>query len=79
MCIRDRFDGEFESIEFKNVSFAYESNPEYVLKNVSFKINKNEKTAIVGYNGAGKSTLIKLILRLYKPTEGCLLYTSRCV
>lgn len=58
-------------IEFKNISFNYESNPEVMaLNNISMQIHKNEKIAIVGYNGAGKSTLIKLLLRLYEPTDG---------
>jgi ATP-binding cassette subfamily B protein len=48
-----------------------------VLKNVSFTIRKGEKTAIVGYNGAGKTTLIKLVMRLYDPTEGRILYNGR--
>jgi len=47
-----------------------ESEGTYALKNVSMKLNKGEKIAIVGYNGAGKTTLIKLVLRLYDPTEG---------
>ena len=46
------------------------------LKHVNLKICKNEKVAIVGYNGAGKTTLIKLILRLYDPTEGVILYNG---
>ena len=48
-----------------------------VLKNVCFTIRKGEKTAIVGYNGAGKTTLIKLVMRLYDPTEGRILYNGR--
>ena len=48
-----------------------------VLRNVSFTVRRGEKTAIVGYNGAGKTTLIKLILRLYDPTEGRILYNGR--
>ena len=48
-----------------------------VLKNVSFTVRKGEKTAIVGYNGAGKTTLIKLVMRLYDPTEGRILYNGR--
>ena len=55
-------------IEFKNVSFAYDNEP--VLKNISLTIKPGEKIAIVGYNGAGKTTLIKLLIRLYDPTEG---------
>ncbi len=51
--------------------------PSEALKNVSFKIGKGEKCALVGYNGAGKTTLIKLIMRLYDPTEGVILYNGR--
>ena len=57
-------------IEFKNVSFKYPSSNEWVLRNLSFTISSRKKTAIVGENGAGKTTIIKLILRLYDPTEG---------
>lgn len=48
-----------------------------VLRDVSFTIKRGEKTAIVGYNGAGKTTLIKLMMRLYDPTEGRILYNGR--
>ena len=47
-----------------------------VLRHVNLKISKGEKVAIVGYNGAGKTTLIKLIMRLYDPTEGEILYNG---
>ncbi|MBQ8164048.1 MAG: ABC transporter ATP-binding protein [Clostridia bacterium] len=70
----ERIPESFESLEFKNVSFAYKD--ELVLKNVSFKINKGERIAIVGYNGAGKTTLTKLIMRLYDVTEGEILYNG---
>ena len=46
------------------------------LKNISFKLTAGEKIAIVGYNGAGKTTLIKLMMRLYDPTEGEILYNG---
>ena len=59
----------FDSLEFKNVSFAYKDN-DYVLENVSFKVNKGERIAFVGYNGAGKTTTTKLIMRLYDVTSG---------
>jgi ABC-type multidrug transport system fused ATPase/permease subunit len=60
-------------IEFKNVSFRYpqqEKESPFVLKDLSFKINPGEKVAIVGINGAGKTTLIKLLCRVYDPSEG---------
>ena len=57
-------------IKLENVSFKYDGSDEYVLKNVTIELGKNEKIALVGHNGAGKSTLIKLLLRLYDPTEG---------
>lgn len=57
-------------IEFVNVSFKYPNTDRYVLKNVNIKIKSGEKLSIVGYNGAGKSTFIKLICRLYEPTDG---------
>lgn len=61
------------SIELNNVSFRYNEQSEYVIKNVSIKLDAREKLALVGYNGAGKTTLIKLIMRLYDPTEGTIL------
>jgi len=64
-------------IEFKNVSFKYPSkNPEtspWVFKDLNFTMNAGEKIGIVGQNGAGKSTLIKLMMRVYDPTEGSIL------
>jgi ATP-binding cassette subfamily B protein len=60
-------------IEFDNVSFRYpveEGESPLVLQNLSFTINPGEKIAIVGVNGSGKTTLIKLLCRIYDPTEG---------
>lgn len=57
-------------IEFKDVSFKYPSSDKWVLYHLSFTINSNKRIAIVGENGAGKTTIIKLLLRLYNPTEG---------
>lgn len=67
--IEKRSDNEYE-IEFKNVSFKYQKTNFYALKNVSFKFKIGESLAIVGMNGSGKTTLIKLLTRLYEPTEG---------
>lgn len=59
-----------DDIEFSNVSFKYPGTQKTVLHDLSFKINKDKVTAIVGENGAGKSTIIKLVAGLYEPTEG---------
>ena len=67
---------EFQSIEFRNVSFTYPDTTKEILKNVSFKITKGETIAIVGVNGAGKSTLVKLLLRFYDANEGEILYNG---
>lgn len=67
--IEKRSDNEYE-IEFKNVSFKYPKTNFYALKNISFKFKIGERLAIVGMNGSGKTTLIKLLTRLYEPTEG---------
>ena len=53
-----------------NVSFTYEGSETPTLRNISIRVGHGEKIALVGHNGAGKSTLIKLLLRLYDPTEG---------
>lgn len=58
------------SIEFKNISFKYQSGEEYIIKNLNLHINGGEKIAIVGANGAGKTTLIKLLCGMYFPEEG---------
>jgi ATP-binding cassette subfamily B protein len=60
-------------IEFRNVSFRYEGTDRWALRNVSLTIRPGEKVALVGRNGAGKTTLIKLLTRLYDPTEGQIL------
>ena len=68
---------EFDSLEFKNVSFRYPSAEKSTLENVSFKINKGETVALVGVNGAGKSTIVKLLLRFYDVTDGEILYNGK--
>jgi ATP-binding cassette subfamily B protein len=64
-----RSDFEYE-IEFKNVSFRYPDTEKFVLKNLNLKLRVGHKLAVVGRNGSGKSTMIKLLCRLYDPTEG---------
>lgn len=61
------------TIAFENVSFKYDGRDDMILKNVSFEIKPGEHIALVGENGAGKSTLIKLLMRIYDPTEGRIL------
>lgn len=58
------------TVEFKNVSFKYPDAEEYILRNISFKVNKGESVAFIGSTGSGKSTLINLIPRFYDATEG---------
>ena len=65
--------GAEHTIEFRNVSFAYPETKRLVLENVNLTIHSGESVVLVGLNGAGKSTLIKLLTRLYDPTEGAIL------
>ena len=64
-----RDDNEYE-FEFRHVYFKYPDSEDYVLKDVNLKWRIGEKMALVGKNGCGKSTLVKLLCRLYDPTEG---------
>ena len=61
---------EVGTVEFKNVSFKSTDAEEYLLKNISFKVNKGETIAFIGSTGSGKSTLINLVPRFYDATEG---------
>ncbi|MED4685442.1 ABC transporter ATP-binding protein [Bacillus mycoides] len=58
------------NVEFKNVSYSYTKNNEYVLKDISFTVHKGEKIGIIGSTGSGKSTLAKLLPRLYDVDQG---------
>lgn len=70
--VEKRQDHEY-TLEARNVSFKYPGSDEYVLKNINLEIAVGEKLAIVGMNGSGKTTFIKLLCRLYDPTEGQIL------
>ena len=65
-------ESESGEIQFENVWFAYKEN-EYVLENLNFTIKSGEKVALVGPTGAGKSSIIRLLCRLYEPTQGRIL------
>ena len=60
-------------IEFERVSFCYPGSDRHVVRGVSFSIRPGERVALIGENGAGKTTLVKLLARLYDPTEGRIL------
>lgn len=64
---------EIGTVEFKDVSFKYPDAEEYLLKNISFKVNKGETIAFIGSTGSGKSTLINLVPRFYDVTDGAVL------
>lgn len=64
-------------IEIHNVSFRYPGTERFVLKNINLRIGPGQVIAIVGGNGSGKTSLIKLLCRLYDPTEGKILFEGR--
>ncbi|PPK88632.1 ATP-binding cassette subfamily B protein [Neolewinella xylanilytica] len=63
--------------EFQDVSFKYPNSDTYAIRNLTFKLPAGQKLALVGENGAGKTTLVKLLARLYEPTEGRILLDGR--
>ncbi len=67
------------AIEFKNVYFSYEQDGNYVLNDISFKVNSGERVGIIGSTGSGKTTLINLIPRLYDVSEGEILFDDKNV
>lgn len=67
--VQKRQDGRF-LIEFQNVSFRYPGTETYVLKDLNLRFEIGERVALVGANGSGKTTFVKLLCRLYDPTEG---------
>ncbi len=69
LTVEKRMDRDYE-IEFCNVSFQYPGSETFALQNVSMKFRIGERLAVVGMNGSGKTTFIKLLCRLYDPTEG---------
>ena len=69
LTVEKRDDNEYY-VEFRDVSFRYPNTENYALRHVNLKFKVGEKLAIVGMNGSGKTTFIKLLCRLYDPTEG---------
>jgi ATP-binding cassette subfamily B protein len=62
-----------DGFRFENVSFQYPGTDKFAIRNLSFHLRAGEKLALVGENGAGKTTLVKLLARLYEPSEGRIL------
>lgn len=73
---REKTEAGYE-IVFEKVSFRYPESDKEVLKDINLRIVPGEKLAVVGENGSGKTTLIKLLCRLYRPTEGRILLNGR--
>ena len=69
LSVEKRSDRKFD-VEFKNVNFKYPGTEQYALKNINLSLKVGERLAVVGMNGSGKTTFIKLLCRLYDPTEG---------
>jgi ATP-binding cassette subfamily B protein len=59
-----------QGFEFRNVAFSYPGSPRQILHNFNFHLRPGERVALIGENGQGKTTIVKLITRLYDPTEG---------
>ena len=72
LTIEKRNDRQYE-VEFRDVSFRYPGSQQYVLRHVNMKFRVGQRLAVVGPNGSGKTTFIKLLCRLYDPTEGTIL------
>ena len=69
LTVEKRNDRKYE-VEFRNISFKYPGSENYALRNVNMKFEIGKRLAVVGMNGSGKTTFIKLLCRLYDPTEG---------
>ena len=65
-----KFDYNFSEIRFDHVSFKYPGTDKYIIHDLTFSLKKGKTYSLVGFNGSGKTTMIKLLLKLYKPTEG---------
>ncbi len=68
--------GNIETLEFVNVRFKHQTAQQHALLNISFKVRSGETVAFVGPSGSGKTTLVKLLVGLYRPEEGKILYNN---
>ncbi len=68
--------GKVEKLEFKNVSFGYQSSTTKALSDISYSVSRGETVAFVGPSGSGKTSLVKLLVGLYEPTSGIILYNN---
>ena len=68
--------GAIEQLEFENVAFKHQSAQYHALENISFHVKQGETIAFIGPSGSGKSTLVKLLVGLYRPEQGKILYNQ---
>ena len=68
--------GDIETLSFRNVAFQHQTASQKAINNISFDVRKGETIAFVGPSGSGKSTLMKLLVGLYRPQEGKILYNN---
>ena len=69
--------GTIENLRFENISFKHQTAKSHAVKNISFEVKKGETVAFVGPSGSGKTTLVKMLVGLYQPEEGAILYNSK--
>lgn len=69
LTVEKRRDRKYQ-VELRNVSFKYPGSDNWALRNVNMKFEIGKRLAVVGMNGSGKTTFIKMLCRLYDPTEG---------
>lgn len=68
--------GKIETLEFRHVAFKHQTANQSAINNISFKVSRGETIAFVGPSGAGKTTLMKLLVGLYRPQQGKILYNN---
>jgi len=69
--------GSIENLRFDNISFRHQTAKSHAVKNISFEVKKGETVAFVGPSGSGKTTLVKMLVGLYQPEEGAILYNDK--